>query len=222
LLYGLPGMFERYEKVEKDDFFYEYCSKKAAEGATFMDGDEQDTFQNLCFDENPDTRVLVCEPTVPGVEDGKCSENKDLERQGIRGAFFDDLEDEFEDEDEEHFRKVSSVIFNAFIFMQIFNEINSRKIDDEYNIFDGLFSSQIFMGVLVITVGLQVIIMTTPLGDFFKVDSLQWYEWLVSIAIGIGTIPLSLLIRFISRNCCGGEASPKIEKMTSKPLRAEV
>ena len=82
---------------------------------------------------------------------------------------------------------------------QIFNEINSRKIGDEYNIFEGLFTSKIFMGVLGITTILQIIIMTTPLADFFKVDSLEWYEWVFTIGIGLGMIPLSLLIRFVSR-----------------------
>lgn len=66
-----------------------------------------------------------------------------------------------------------SLLFNSFIFMQVFNEINSRKILDEYNIFEGMFKSFIFVGVLALTVVLQIIIMETPVGRIFHVNSLD-------------------------------------------------
>ena len=42
------------------------------------------------------------------------------------------------------------------IWLQIFNQINSRKIRDEYNPFAGLLSSATFLYILVIEVVLQV------------------------------------------------------------------
>jgi hypothetical protein len=42
------------------------------------------------------------------------------------------------------------------IWLQIFNQINSRKIKDEYNPFAGLLSSATFLDILVIEVALQV------------------------------------------------------------------
>jgi magnesium-transporting ATPase (P-type) len=66
-----------------------------------------------------------------------------------------------------------SLLFNAFIFMQVCNEINSRKILDEYNIFQGIFTSAIFMGVLVVTIGLQVLIVMSPVNFIFKVNRLD-------------------------------------------------
>ena len=93
----------------------------------------------------------------------------------------------------------TSVFSTTGFVLQIFNEINSRKIADEYNIFDGLFTSTIFIGVLIITTVMQIIIMSTPLAAFFKVDSLEWYEWVLTVGIGLGTTPLSLFVRFISR-----------------------
>ncbi|DBA78916.1 TPA: hypothetical protein ACH3X1_008797 [Trebouxia sp. C0004] len=51
--------------------------------------------------------------------------------------------------------KSNSVVFNCFIFFQIFNQINSRKIKDEYNPFAGLLSSATFLYILVIEVVLQ-------------------------------------------------------------------
>lgn len=95
-------------------------------------------------------------------------------------------------------RQSLSLLFNTFIFCQIFNEINSRRIEDEYDIFRGLFSNVIFMGVLALTILLQVLIVQY-LGSIFKVNRLHWDEWLITIAIGFGSIPLSLLTRLISR-----------------------
>jgi len=47
----------------------------------------------------------------------------------------------------------SSVVFNAFIFFQLFNEINARKIEDELNVFDGIWRSPGFLWVIVISIG---------------------------------------------------------------------
>ncbi|PNH10333.1 Calcium-transporting ATPase PAT1 [Tetrabaena socialis] len=86
---------------------------------------------------------------------------------------------------------------------KVANEINSRRINDEYDIFSGFFSNWIFVAIIAITMGLQAIIINF-LGVIFKVEPLDWMEWLASIAIGLGAFPLSLLTRFISRNttCC--------------------
>lgn len=40
--------------------------------------------------------------------------------------------------------------------LQVANEINSRRINDEYNVFSGLPTNNIFIGVIVITMGVQV------------------------------------------------------------------
>jgi hypothetical protein len=48
-------------------------------------------------------------------------------------------------------KSYNSVVFNAFIWMQVFNQINARKIDDELNVFAGLWKSKAFMYILVCT-----------------------------------------------------------------------
>lgn len=45
----------------------------------------------------------------------------------------------------------------------------------------------------------QVIIMQTPVGTFFKVHPISGVEWAISIAIGISAIPVSILVRLLSR-----------------------
>lgn len=49
-----------------------------------------------------------------------------------------------------------TMIFNTFVMMTLFNELNSRKIHGERNIFAGLFTNPIFYTILVITTISQV------------------------------------------------------------------
>jgi hypothetical protein len=46
---------------------------------------------------------------------------------------------------------------------------------------------------------LQVIIMQTPVGTFFKVIPLNGAEWGVSFAIGLSAMPISIITRLLSR-----------------------
>ena len=49
-----------------------------------------------------------------------------------------------------------TIIFNTFVMMTLFNEVNSRKIHGERNIFEGLFTNPIFYGILIVTAIAQV------------------------------------------------------------------
>lgn len=49
-----------------------------------------------------------------------------------------------------------TIIFNVFVMMQLFNEINARKIHGERNVFEGIYRNPIFCCVVLGTFGLQV------------------------------------------------------------------
>uniref|UniRef100_A0A5F9CVS3 Calcium-transporting ATPase n=1 Tax=Oryctolagus cuniculus TaxID=9986 RepID=A0A5F9CVS3_RABIT len=49
-----------------------------------------------------------------------------------------------------------TIIFNTFVMMQLFNEINARKIHGERNVFDGIFSNPIFCSIVLGTFAIQV------------------------------------------------------------------
>ncbi|KAE8697077.1 Calcium-transporting ATPase 12, plasma membrane-type [Hibiscus syriacus] len=101
-----------------------------------------------------------------------------------------------EHESSEHAtREKNTLIFNAFVLCQIFNEFNARK-PDEVNIFRGLGKNYLFIGIVAITVILQAIIVEF-LGKFAKTVQLSWQLWLVSIAIGFISWPLALIGKFI-------------------------
>lgn len=49
-----------------------------------------------------------------------------------------------------------TIIFNTFVMMQLFNEINARKIHGERNVFDGIFRNPIFCTIVFGTFAVQV------------------------------------------------------------------
>ncbi len=48
-----------------------------------------------------------------------------------------------------------TLIFNLFVFLQIFNFINARKIEDELNVFEGLTKSHWFVGINLLIMFMQ-------------------------------------------------------------------
>lgn len=57
-----------------------------------------------------------------------------------------------------------TIVFNTFVLMQLFNEINSRKVHGERNVFAGIFTNRLFLGILFGTIFVQVtlIMITLP------------------------------------------------------------
>ncbi|XP_021815933.1 calcium-transporting ATPase 10, plasma membrane-type-like isoform X2 [Prunus avium] len=81
----------------------------------------------------------------------------------------------------------NTVIFNTFVLCQIFNEFNARK-PDEFNIFEGITKNHFFMGIVAITLVLQVIIIEF-LGKFTKTVKLEWNHWRTSVVIAFISWP---------------------------------
>ena len=42
----------------------------------------------------------------------------------------------------------STLVFNAFVQLQLFNQINARKIADEPNVLAGILDNRLFLGIL--------------------------------------------------------------------------
>ena len=49
-----------------------------------------------------------------------------------------------------------TIIFNAFVMMTLFNEVNSRKIHGQRNVFEGLRRNPVFIGIWIGTFIAQV------------------------------------------------------------------
>ncbi|GLT45270.1 hypothetical protein SLA2020_191110 [Shorea laevis] len=90
---------------------------------------------------------------------------------------------------------LDTVIFNSFVFCQVFNEINSRDIE-KINVFKGMFDSWIFLVVIISTVVFQAIIVEF-LGNFATTVPLSWQLWLLSVAIGSVSLVVGIILKCI-------------------------
>lgn len=80
-----------------------------------------------------------------------------------------------------------TIIFNTFVLMQLFNEINSRKIHGERNVFAGIFRNLIFCSVVLGTFISQIIIVEFG-GKPFSCTKLTLSQWFWCLFIGIGEL----------------------------------
>jgi magnesium-transporting ATPase (P-type) len=92
----------------------------------------------------------------------------------------------------EHF----TVVFNVFVFCQIFNEFNARSISDDPNVFRGLFKNIVFVFIFIFTVGSQYLLVEYG-GDFVKTTSLTPDQWYKSILLGALSFPVGGLMRMV-------------------------
>ena len=90
-----------------------------------------------------------------------------------------------------------TMIFNIFVYCQIFNEFNARSVSqDKMNVFAGLFSNWIFLAIFVGTFAVQVVLVQWC-GPFATTAPLSFAQWVICIAIGAGSIPIGFLVRMI-------------------------
>jgi len=73
-----------------------------------------------------------------------------------------------------------TIVFNSFVFMQIFNMICSRKINDEINVFEGILKNKIFI-IIFFTITIIQILIVQFTQDVFQVarDGLYWPQWII-------------------------------------------
>nr|XP_060619157.1 plasma membrane calcium-transporting ATPase 3 isoform X4 [Anolis sagrei ordinatus] len=80
-----------------------------------------------------------------------------------------------------------TIIFNTFVMMQLFNEINARKIHGERNVFDGIFGNPIFCSIVLGTFGIQIVIVQFG-GKPFSCSPLNAQQWLWCLFVGFGEL----------------------------------
>uniref|UniRef100_A0A8C3VAT0 Calcium-transporting ATPase n=1 Tax=Catharus ustulatus TaxID=91951 RepID=A0A8C3VAT0_CATUS len=86
-----------------------------------------------------------------------------------------------------------TIVFNTFVMMQLFNEINARKIHGERNVFEAIYRNPIFCTVVLGTFAAQIIIVEFG-GKPFSCSGLTLSQWFWCIFIGVGELLWGQLI----------------------------
>ncbi|RKO86275.1 cation-transporting P-type ATPase, partial [Blyttiomyces helicus] len=89
-----------------------------------------------------------------------------------------------------------TIVFTSFVFMQVFNQINCRRIDNGLNPFKGMFQNPAFVTITAFIVVTQILLVTYG-GAVFGTEPLTVTEWLVSVLIGLLAIPWGTIIRLL-------------------------
>jgi len=89
-----------------------------------------------------------------------------------------------------------TLLFNTFVIMQLFNQVNSRKIHDEADVLSGLNHAPQFLTILGLEAALQVAIVQAG-GRAFSTVPLSPTLWGVSIGFGALTLLLRQALRLI-------------------------
>ena len=80
-----------------------------------------------------------------------------------------------------------TLVFNAFVLMTLFNEINSRKLHGERNVFKGIFRNPFFYSIWLFCFAAQVIIVQFG-GRVFSCAPLNLHQWAYSLIFGVGSL----------------------------------
>jgi len=109
-------------------------------------------------------------------------------------------------------QEIRSVVFNTFVWMQIFNMFNNRRLDNKFNILAGVQRNYFYLAILAIMVGCQAMIMYVG-GAAFSIDRLNGKDWGISIVLSALCLPWAVLIRLFPDTWF-----EKVVKVTTWPL----
>mmetsp|Transcript_32815 Transcript_32815/g.57221 ORF Transcript_32815/g.57221 Transcript_32815/m.57221 type:complete len:972 (-) Transcript_32815:1699-4614(-) len=93
----------------------------------------------------------------------------------------------------EHF----TIFFTTFVFLQLFNEINCRRLSaSEFNMFDGITRNTIFVVVWLFTLAVQIIVVMFG-GKVFSCVALNAQEFAMAFTLAVLSLPVSILTKVI-------------------------
>jgi Ca2+-transporting ATPase len=108
-------------------------------------------------------------------------------------------------------------IFNTFVWLQIFNLVNSRRIHDQWDIFHGVHRSTTAISILIMIIIGQILIIEVG-GEATTTSPLTGAQWGINIALGATSIPIGFLCRLIPYKSEDDIPKPRVATVT--PIKA--
>ncbi|EPS35998.1 hypothetical protein H072_10422 [Dactylellina haptotyla CBS 200.50] len=92
--------------------------------------------------------------------------------------------------------ELDTIVFNTFVWMQIFNEFNNRRLDNKFNIFAGIQRNWFFILINCVMIGGQVLIIFVG-GNAFSVVHINARQWGICLGSAAISLPWAVLIRLV-------------------------
>ena len=99
--------------------------------------------------------------------------------------------------------KLLTVIFNLFVWLQIFNEINARRVNNEINVFGRIMDNYYFVSIFIFTIGAQILLVQFG-GEFIRTKPLNFEQWMYCIGVSAMAIPINQIIRLVKIDLTDG------------------
>jgi len=113
--------------------------------------------------------------------------------------------------DQDH---LDTMVFNTFVWLQVFNALNCRRVDNKLNIFSGFTLSS--LALLVIICGCQILIVFVPKKPF-SITQINGVQWAVSVTMGLLSLPFGALIRLCPETFIRRFTPPIFFRFRSRP-----
>jgi len=76
---------------------------------------------------------------------------------------------------------------------------SNRRLDNKFNVFEGLHRNWYFMGINLITITGQILFVSFG-GSALSATRLSGIQWVISLTLGAISLPVAILIRLIPNN----------------------
>ena len=92
--------------------------------------------------------------------------------------------------------ELNTMVFNTFVWMQIFNEFNNRRLDNKLNIFEGVLRNPFFIVINCIMVAGQIMIVFVG-GEAFQIKRINGTQWAICILCALPCLLWAVVLRCI-------------------------
>ncbi|MCJ1432157.1 plasma membrane calcium [Xylographa pallens] len=92
--------------------------------------------------------------------------------------------------------QLDTMVFNTFVWMQIFNELNNRRLDNKFNIFEGVLRNKFFLAINAIMVAGQILIVFVG-GTAFQITRINGTQWAVCLLCAVPCLAWGVLLRCV-------------------------
>ena len=91
---------------------------------------------------------------------------------------------------------LASIVFNTFVWMQIFNQFNCRRLDNKLNIFEGINRNPFFVGINMIMFAGQILIVFVG-GAAFQITRINGSQWAICLLCALPCLLWAVVLRYI-------------------------
>jgi hypothetical protein len=96
-----------------------------------------------------------------------------------------------------------TIVFNTFVMYTLLNQVNSRVLTDDLNIFDRIFENILFIAIVILEAGAQAIIVQFGSVAFqCSNNGLTARQWGICIGFAMLTFPVCFFMKFIPMEKC--------------------